>query len=213
MIKTICLIALIAFAYTQDVNSVVDAAQNAASTTTVGDAVNQAGAAAGNVDTNVAALSSLTVGWGPREVVATPQNGDASLGNWINGQANVARQNGTAAEGEWSLLWSVENGDDYALLHNDNGDFLVYDYTTSTETNIGTYANLDSEIDSGAEQLVDYVYDNEVSTISGAQISNWLSGVLDNNDISGFLSANNGQTLTQVGNEVAGQVSSAVGSV
>jgi len=215
MFKTICLLALIALSYTQDVTSqqvtdAVNQAANAATTTTVGDAIDQATSVVQNNDVNaiastVPALSNLTVGWGPREVLVTPQASNPTLNDWLNGTVNVARESAAWDEGEWTLQWSVENGDDYALLHQADGDFVIVDWTSGAESNWGVNDALDAEIANGAEQLVDYVYDNEVDSVQGQTIVDWLSNVLNNDNVNGFLNNNNGQTVADAAADALNQ--------
>lgn len=218
MFKSICLIVLISLAYTQDasslagavssavgndVNSAVNNAVNNAASASVSSVVNNVSSVVGSVDPNsLPALNNVTVGYGSREVILTPQSADVNNNDWLNNNEsiNIDRVSSNAADGEWAFSWSVENGDDYALL-NQNGDLVIIDWDSGVENNLGQQAALDANIASGAEQLVDAAYESEASVIGSAQVGDYIKNILSNNNLNGFLSnqVQSGANLAQGG--------------
>jgi len=242
MFKTICLFALIALAVSQDPaqvvsevtsvvgdpNAVATAVNNAVGGTTVDQAaqnavgtVQQAAAATGVDIATLPTLSSVTVGWGPREVVVTPQNANPTNNDWFaSGETlNVEQVQGVAADGEWTLNWSVENGDDWALWNN-NGDLQIVDWVNgevNVVADLGENAALDAEIALATEQVVDYVWNNDVTTVNtddvASGVNNIVNQVWTNQNLQGFLS-NQGQSgQTTVGEVVQGVINNPQGAL
>jgi len=221
MFKTICLFAIIALAISQDVaTTVTDAVNNAVGSTNVGSTtVDQAaqnavdtvsGALANTNITEQPTLNSITVGWGSREVVVTPQAANPTNDDWFtSGETlNVEQVTGTAADGEWTLNWSVENGDDFAVWNN-NGELQLVDFENGVANvvyNVGSNDALDAEIASGAEQIVDGVYNSGATTINtddvASDINNLVNQVISGQNLQGFLAQNGQSTQSTVSSVV-----------
>jgi len=229
MFKTICLFAIIALAISQDVSSVVSAVDSAVGNSTIAQVAQNANSTIAAVTSAVSSvnatalptLNSVTVGWGAREVVVTPQSANPTNDDWINNgeQLNLEQLTGAAAAGEWTLNWSVENGDDFALL-NSNGELLLVDYENGVQNvvaNIGVNAALNAQIASGAEQLVDDAYNSGETTIStsdvAADIDDLVNQVWANDNLQGFLAQQTSQsTVASIVSSVVSNPQAAVNS-
>jgi len=214
MFKTISLFAIIALAVSQDVaTTVTDAVNNAVGSTTV-DQVTQnptgtVQSVVGTTDVNaLPTLNSITVGSGAKTVIVTPQSANPTNDDWIsNGELlNVEHVTGTAADGEWTLNWSVENGDDFAVW-NSNGELLLVDFengVANTVANLGVNAALDAEIASGAEQIVDAAWNSDTINTSdvASRVDNLVNQVISGQSLQGFLSQNGQSTQSTVSSVV-----------
>jgi len=222
MIKTLCLLALVALAVSQDAGQTV---QTAVDNSAVGSESIQS--VANNINGTVGQISStglknLTVGWENRNVILSPDyNGqEVTNDNWIANweELDIERAVGAGGDGEWLLNWSTNDGVNWAVW-NQNSELLL-DWENGSwnqVANLGSDVTLGGVIASNAEQLVDSAYNSGADSVSNddvsAQVDNLVNQVLNSGQLNNWL-GQQGQstdaTLSSVVNSVVSDPQQAV---
>lgn len=223
MIKTLCLLALVALAVSQDAGQTV---QTAVDNSAVGSESIQS--VANNINGTVGQISStglknLTVGWENRNVILSPDyNGqEVTNDNWIANweELDIERAVGAGGDGEWLLNWSTNDGVNWAVW-NQNSELLLVDWENGSwnqVANLGSDVTLGGVIASNAEQLVDSAYNSGADSVSNddvsAQVDNLVNQVLNSGQLNNWL-GQQGQstdaTLSSVVNSVVSDPQQAV---
>jgi len=220
MIKTLCIFALIALCFCQDIASAVqdnsqtiqDTVNSVVGDQTVAQAVDTAAqtlndpnvvsSTASNLP-NISDIENITIGWGNQNILVSSFDNEYLL---------TERVAGGAGEGEWTLNWNDESGNQWALW-NDNGELVVVDLIDgvwNTVSNLGSDQGLEGQISAGAEQFVNYVWNNETLrnisySAAGSDAQNLLNNALSNDDVNNWL-AQQGQSTDATVSDVVSQV-------